>query len=62
MGYPASYQNFRNATEADNWIITRTPKTDKPQQQEDKSTTSSIGNIFKNKKNIVSFNFYIIND
>ncbi|MBR1564847.1 MAG: hypothetical protein IJ650_05815 [Paludibacteraceae bacterium] len=45
-GYPATYQNFRNATESDQWIIERA-NAEKEQNVEKKS--SPIADIFKKK-------------
>ena len=45
-GYPATYQNFRNATEADKWIIEKA-REDKVEQN--KKPASPVMDIFKKK-------------
>ena len=47
MGYPASYKNFRNATEADKWVIENAKI--EPAQPEKKSG-NPVGDLFKKKK------------
>lgn len=47
MGYPASYKNFRNATEADKWVIENAKAESAPTE---KKSGSPIGDIFKKKK------------
>ena len=47
MGYPASYSNFRNATETDKWIIENAKsETVVPE----KKTANPLGTFFKKKK------------
>lgn len=47
MGYPASYKNFRNATEADKWVIENAKA---EQAKPEKKSGSPVGDLFKKKK------------
>ena len=46
-GYPATYKNFRNATEADKWIVEQSKADATPQE---KKPVSPLGDLFKKKK------------
>lgn len=46
-GYPATYKNFRNATENDKWIIEQAAQ---EQSSLEKAPIAPLGDIFKKKK------------
>ena len=46
-GYPATYNNFRNATESDKWIIELAGQ---EQSSSEKKTITPLSNILKKKK------------
>ena len=48
-GYPATYKNFRNATEADRWIIENTDNATTKQTEPVEENTNLLKNLFQKR-------------